>query len=130
MPRELIKAAQSAFLTAAMAAGPATLAAPDPVVLSGDIYTVDRALQRAEAFAGEAGRSSAVGSNADIRSLAGPDTRAIDAAGPTVTPGFIDSHSHTSGNSPEVAGVDLSYIVDKADWLQRKDTAERVAAAC
>ncbi|MDX1493488.1 MAG: amidohydrolase, partial [Longimicrobiales bacterium] len=36
-------------------------------------------------------------SNDDIRNLAGPNTRTLDAAGATVVPGFIDAHSHPSG---------------------------------
>jgi predicted amidohydrolase YtcJ len=40
------------------------------------------------------GRIVAVGDDAKIAALAGPDTRCIDLAGRTVTPGFIDSHLH------------------------------------
>ncbi len=95
-----------------------TQGAPDLIVVNADVYTVDPTQAKATAFAVENGRFSAVGSDSSIRKLAGEDTQIIDAMGQTVTPGFIDSHSHTSGNSPAVAGVDLSYIVDKAAWLQ------------
>jgi predicted amidohydrolase YtcJ len=94
------------------------LAAPELILLNGDVHTVDPAARRAEAFAVEAGRFIAVGDNDSIRALADAGTRVIDAGGATVTPGFIDAHSHMSGNSPPVAGVDLSYVEDKADWLQ------------
>ena len=46
-------------------------------------------------------RFLAVGSGDDIRPLATTSTEVIDAEGMTVTPGFIDAHSHPSG-----AGVD------------------------
>lgn len=94
-----------------------TLAAPDVIVINGDIYTVDPDSGRVEAFAIEGGRFTAVGSNAEVRALADGNTKVIDAGGNTVLPGLIDGHSHVSGNSPAVAGVDLSYVVDKDEWL-------------
>ena len=42
------------------------------------------------------GRVMAVGSDADIRKLAGPATRTIDLQGRTVIPGLIDSHMHAT----------------------------------
>ncbi len=105
------------FLAIALAGFPA-LAAPELIVVNGDVYTVDPATPRVQAFAIENGRFSAVGSNAEIRALANDDTQVIDANGNTVTPGFIDGHSHVSGNSPAVAGVDISYIADKNEWLR------------
>ena len=65
------------------------------------------------------GSSPLVGDTEEIAPLAGADTRVIDAEGRTVTPGIIDGHSHVSGNSPEVAGVDISYIADKLEWLEK-----------
>lgn len=98
---------------------------PDLIVINGDVYTVDSTAPRVEAFAVEDGKFSAVGSSADIRALAGTDTTVIDAAGRTVTPGFIDGHSHMSGNSPAVAGVDLSYVVSKDEWLDLIEAADQ-----
>ena len=94
------------------------MAATDLIVINGDIYTVDPAAPRVQAFAVENGRFSAVGTNEQIQALSDNDTRVIDAGGRTVTPGFIDGHSHVSGNSPAVAGVDISYIADKDEWLR------------
>ncbi|GAB5413523.1 MAG: amidohydrolase [Congregibacter sp.] len=95
-----------------------TFAAPDLIVLNGDVYTVDGTSSRAQAFAVENGRFTAVGDNQTIRALADDNTRVLDARGQTVTPGFVDAHSHMSGDSPQVAGVELSYVVDKAEWLE------------
>lgn len=102
----------------------AAFAAPDLIVVNADVYTVDPAAPRVEAFAVEDRRFTAVGSNAEIRALADASTQVIDAGGTTVTPGFVDGHSHVSGNSPAVAGVDLSYIVDKGEWLDRIAAAD------
>ncbi len=77
------------------AAGPGVHA--DLIVVNARVYTVDAAQPRAEALAVRDGRFLAVGTGADIRNLAGPRTRVIDAEGMTVTPGFIDTHCHVSG---------------------------------
>ena len=50
---------------------------------------------------------TAVGPNAAMRDLAGPDTHVIDAQGGTVMPGFIDSHVHLFGGSVELTCLDL-----------------------
>lgn len=92
-------------------------AAPDLIVINADAYTSDSAALRVQAFAVTDGKFSAVGSTSDMTALAGEGTRVIDAAGRSVTPGFIDAHSHVSGNSPYVAGVDLAYVADKQEWL-------------
>jgi predicted amidohydrolase YtcJ len=96
-----IGAATVAALGAGSVNGARIRAAPqadaDLVVLNGRIYTVDPALPVAEALAVKHDRFVAVGSSADVRDLVGPGTRVIDASGMTVTPGFIDAHSHPSG---------------------------------
>ncbi len=89
----------SARADAPVARAPAARAAPGPdlVLLNGRVHTVDEARPRAEAFAVQNGRFVAVGSTDEVRSLAGPDTEVVDARGMTVTPGFIDAHSHPAG---------------------------------
>ena len=52
---------------------------PDLILVNGRVLTQDDGLPRAEAFAVKDGRFLAVGSNADIRNLASPRTRVIDA---------------------------------------------------
>ena len=101
------------------------MAATNLIVVNGDIHTVNPAAPRVEAFAVENGKFTAVGTNAQIRALADNDTVVIDAAGNTVTPGFIDGHSHVSGDSPVVAGVDLSYVTDKDEWLRLIQEADK-----
>lgn len=100
-------------------------AAADLIVINGDIYTVDPDVARVEALAVEDGRFTAIGSNADIRRLADDSTRVIDARGNTVIPGLIDGHAHVSGNSPLVAGVDLSYVASKDEWLRLIEEADQ-----
>lgn len=97
--------------------------APDLVVLNARVHTMDDAAPRAEAFAVRGDRFTAVGRTDDIRSLAGPRTRVLDAKGMAVTPGFIDCHNHASGevllyevlvgNPYEVEFVTIASIVGK-----------------
>src|SRR5262245_32764426 len=89
----------------APAAGPG--AEPDLIVVNGRVYTSDAALPRAEAFAVKNGHFVAVGSNADVRNLASRRTQVLDAQQMTVTPGFIDAHSHPSGVE-ELYGVNTN----------------------
>jgi predicted amidohydrolase YtcJ len=68
--------------------------AADLIVTNGNLITLDATRPRATAMAVRDARIAAVGDDAEIARLAGPETRRIDLAGKTVTPGFIDSHLH------------------------------------
>src|SRR5579872_725461 len=97
--------------------------APDSIVVNALVYTVDVHQPTAEAFAVKDGRFIAVGSNEDIKKLAGSRTQVFDAAKMTVVPGFNDSHNHAPGNellyevlvgNPyEVEFVTIESIIDK-----------------
>ncbi len=81
---------------------------PDLVLLNARIYTIDDDQPRAQAFAVKNSRFVAVGTSDDIRGLVTADTEVIDAEGMTVTPGFIDAHSHpASGGVRELVSVNL-----------------------
>src|SRR5690242_21937633 len=88
----------------AMAQAPA----PDLILVGGKIITIDAHDSSAEALAVTAGRISAVGPSAQVRALAGPQTRVIELAGRTVIPGLIDSHIH--------AIRDALYYTTLVDW--------------
>jgi predicted amidohydrolase YtcJ len=103
---------------------------PDLIVINAKIYTVDPIVPRAEAFAVKAGRFVAVGSSADVKSLAGKRTQIFDAGQMTVVPGFIDAHNHAPGaillyevlvgNPYEVEFVTIASIVDKLRARERE----------
>jgi predicted amidohydrolase YtcJ len=103
---------------------PATRAA-DLALVGGRIYTVDNAKPWAEAVALTNDRIVAVGTNAEIRALAGPDTRVIDLQGAFVTPGFNDAHVHVESTGALLTGANLLDVHDEARFRQR--IAEAVA---
>jgi urease alpha subunit len=79
----------------------------DIVVTGGRVLTMDWYEPVAEAIAVRGSHIVAVGSNADILNLAGSSTVRIDARGMTVTPGFIDAHSHPLF-AEEAVGVNVN----------------------
>src|SRR5262245_38079968 len=98
---------QPALAQTPQGAPPTSGPEPDLVVVNGNVLTSDAAQPRAEAFAVKHGRFVAVGSNADVRNLATGRTQVLDAQRMTVTPGFIDAHSHPSGVE-ELYGVNTN----------------------
>jgi hypothetical protein len=111
----------SSMLTAARAASDDARA--DLVVINAKVTTMDPAMLTAEAFAIKGGRFQAVGTTADMKSLAGPRTRTYDAKGMMITPGYNDTHSHGGGdlllyevlvgNPYVVEFVTIQSIIDK-----------------
>src|SRR5579863_1409357 len=70
----------------------------DLVVFNAKVYTADSRAPKAEAFAVKAGRFTALGSSAEIKSLIGKGTQTLDAKQMAIVPGFIDCHNHAPGN--------------------------------
>ncbi|MBN2410214.1 amidohydrolase [candidate division KSB1 bacterium] len=88
---------------------------PDIIMYNGRILTVDESFSIAGAVAIKNDRILAVGSNADIITLAGNSTIKMDLHGKTVIPGLIDAHLH-----PEDAS--LSELVEEIpDVHNRKE---------
>lgn len=69
----------------------------DLIVHNARVVTVDPQFRIAQAVAVRKGRIQAVGDDAVILKLGGPETRVIDARGRTVLPGLYDSHVHPLG---------------------------------
>ncbi|MGL6183270.1 MAG: amidohydrolase, partial [Aestuariivirga sp.] len=66
----------------------------DLIIVNGDIRTMDPLQPRVTALAARGKRVVALGDDAEIRALATPSTRVIDAGGRLVLPGFQDTHIH------------------------------------
>ena len=70
---------------------------PDLILHNGKIVTVNESFDIAEAIAVKSDRIMAVGADAEVLELAGPDTTKLDLQDQTVLPGLMDSHSHAPG---------------------------------
>ncbi|HEX7184322.1 MAG TPA: amidohydrolase [Thermoanaerobaculia bacterium] len=67
---------------------------PDVILYNGKVFTSDPDSLWAQAVAVEGKKIQAVGVNAAVLGLAGPETRLLDLAGRTVIPGLNDAHVH------------------------------------
>lgn len=89
---------------------------PDVIFHHGTVLTLagapDQWVAEALAVAGE--RIQAVGDEAAILALAGPETRLIDLGGRTVMPGFVDPHTHLFNDAVDHLGLTLQQAQDLA----------------
>ena len=90
----------------------------DLVLLSAKIWTGDPARPEAQALAVRAGRIAAVGSNAEVELLRGPETRVVEGKGRRVVPGFIDSHTHAAMAGFDLLAMDLRRTKDPAEFTK------------
>lgn len=79
----------------------------DTIIINATVHTMDPARPTVEAIAILANRIVAVGSTKDVKKLAGPATRTIDAKKRLVLPGFNDAHTHFLSGGFQLASVDL-----------------------
>ena len=100
----------------APAAQPCT---PETIIINANIHTVDAARPSAQAVAICGEVIHRVGTTDEIRKLAAPKTRLIDAAGRLVVPGFNDAHVHLLDGADELVGVDLRPAKDEQDMARR-----------
>jgi len=88
---------------------------PDTILFNGKILTVDEEFSIVEAVAIKDGRFVAVGSNAQVRGLAGDRTERVDLEGRTVLPGFNDPHEHFAHS--------LGFVADELTKKFRNSTS-------
>lgn len=93
--------------------------APDVVIFNAIVRTMDPARPTAEALAILGNRIVAVGSDADVRKLAGNNTRVIDAKKRLVLPGFNDAHVHFLSGGFQLSSVDLRDANTPEEFAER-----------
>lgn len=81
--------------------------AADLILVGGTVITVDAEVPDGEAVAIRGGRILAVGTDDEIRALAGSGTEVVELAGRTVIPGFIEGHGHFLGHGQALMTLDL-----------------------
>ena len=95
----------------------------DLVLRNGTIVTVDDDQPEAEALAVRGDQIAAVGSDADIESYVGPDTRVIDLDGQLAVPGFIEGHGHFMGLGEAQMQLDLMTTNAWSEIVAQVDSA-------
>ena len=73
----------------------------DVVAINGKVVTMDPLTPRVTAVFLRGGRVAGLGSDSDMRALAGKSARVIDAGGRLVLPGFQDTHIHLQDSGRE-----------------------------
>jgi predicted amidohydrolase YtcJ len=98
-------------------------APPDPpadlVLTGGTVVTLDPARPRATAVAVRGGRIVRVGTDAEVRALAGPATKRIDLAGGTAVPGLADAHVHVESLGESLESLSLTGAASLEEALER-----------
>jgi predicted amidohydrolase YtcJ len=104
----LVSAVSLAACSGSEAPSDASARQADIAIVNGKVHTVDDANTIAQAVAIGGNTILKVGTNDEIKSVAGPSTRVIDAHGATVAPGFNDSHVHFVSGGQSLSDVDLA----------------------
>ncbi|HYN24253.1 MAG TPA: amidohydrolase [Pyrinomonadaceae bacterium] len=92
---------------------------PTLIVFNARVHTMDSGKPTAEAVAVYDQRVVAVGSNKEIKEMAGAGTRVIDAQGQMVLPGFNDSHVHFLSGGFQLSSVDLRDADTPEEFAER-----------
>jgi predicted amidohydrolase YtcJ len=97
----------------------------DVIFTHGNVYTgvpvmsAFKAIKRVEAIAVRGDRIEAVGENAEILKLKGPDTQVVDLGGHFVMPGFNDAHAHLIDGGFEKMNVNLVGVKSLDEFRER-----------
>lgn len=91
----------------------------DIVVVNANVHTGNKAQPTARAVAVSGNKIIAVGDDTQIRGLAGPKTRVIDAGGKTVVAGFNDAHVHFMETGYQLSSVDLRDAKTPQEFVAR-----------
>ena len=93
--------------------------APDLVIINAMVHTMDPNLPLADAVAIHGNRIVAVGASKEIKKMAGPRTRVVDAQKRVVLPGFNDSHVHFLSGGFQLSSVDLRDAGTPQEFAER-----------
>jgi predicted amidohydrolase YtcJ len=88
----------------------------DVILTNGKVLTGDAPFTVQQALAVRDGKIAAVGTSAQIRKMAGAQTKVIDLGGRTVIPGLIDSHMHAIRAA--------SFFATESNWAGVKSLQE------
>jgi hypothetical protein len=89
------------------------------ILVNGKVWTENPAQPIAQAVALDGSIITAVGDDAEIRKLAGPDTRVIDLGGRLLLPGFNDAHVHFLPGGESLSSVKLGDANSPLEFKER-----------
>jgi predicted amidohydrolase YtcJ len=101
-----------------LADNPSSLA-PDLIIVNAVVHTMDPRQPLAEALAIYGNRIVSVGASKEVKRMAGPSTRVIDAQKRVVLPGFNDAHVHFLSGGFQLASVDLRDAATPQEFAER-----------
>jgi len=102
---------------------------PSLIIVNANVHTMDLAQPAAQAIAVIGKQIVAVGSDSEIRKLAGAQTRIIDANKQLMLPGFNDAHVHFMSGGFQLASVDLRDANSPEEFAERiRRFAEKLPA--
>ncbi|MCP4543912.1 MAG: amidohydrolase [Chloroflexi bacterium] len=91
---------------------------PDLILLNGRICTLDAENTSVQAVAVKDGRILAVGGNAEVEGLAGPNTQRVALDGRTVIPGIFDSHNHLMEVGAKLSTIRLDECESQEEMME------------
>ncbi len=115
----------SLFTLSAQAQDQPAMPKADVIFIHGNIYTgvaeisSFKSIKRAQAVAVRGDRIEAVGENADILKLKGPETQVVDLGGKFLMPGFNDAHVHLSEGGAQRLNVNLVGVKSLDEFRER-----------
>lgn len=124
MSRRRVSAVLPLLVLLAAACEPSAPTA-DLVVRGGKILTMDSNHPQAQAMAVAGDTIVAVGTDDEVASWIGNDTRVIDLGGELVVPGLIESHGHFMGLGSSLQQLDL---MQARTWSEIVDMVRTAAA--
>ena len=107
------------FLCCALFASGQSKPAADLIIHNARVWTVDSSRPEGEAVAVLGDRIVAVGSNQDVDSWRGPNTRLVDAEGKRLLPGFNDAHVHFVDGGSQLDNVELNDATSAREFARR-----------
>ena len=91
----------------------------DLIVFNANVHSGGPGQAKAQAIAVVGNKILAVGTDAQIKALAGAKTRQIDAGGKTIVPGFNDAHVHFMETGAQLSSVDLRDAKSPEEFVRR-----------
>jgi predicted amidohydrolase YtcJ len=88
--------------------------APDLVLTNGNVFPMDGGRARPGGVAIKGDHILWVGSDDEVRELAGPRTERIDVRGRAILPGLVDTHVHLAGCATRSLSVDVRDFYDQS----------------